>query len=144
MNVIKIKKNLNVIYFSDDYARLNTTFEHSLELIPSFFPDYYFYSSGILEYTDELISLAMQGFIKLWFSNSDLFITRLVRRIIEDKSNKVKDLIAIYFVTEEEVIEVEIDPNRGIVNWPEGFCDQLANEQMAIMRAGLERRKNKK
>jgi len=39
-----------------------------------------------------------------------------------------------------EYEEVNIDPKKGIINWPTDFFDQTATEQERILQAGLEKR----
>ena len=63
-------------------------------------------------------------------THSDHVVNRLVRRIVEDSDRDLRDLVAMYFVKNVErgsIYEpIEIDPRRGIVNWPVNFFDQNA------------------
>lgn len=99
-----------------------------------------------MQMADYFISLALSNKKVVVETHSDHIVNRLVRRIVEDKKYGLKDLVSIYFVSnngESRFEEVEIDENRGIKNWPEGFFDQTALEQERIIMAGLEKRKNK-
>jgi predicted ATPase len=96
--------------------------------------------------SDYLLSLALSRKGVIVETHSDHMINRLVRRIVEDTSHNLDDLVQIYFVKNSEngsIVEpVEIDPVRGIVNWPEEFFDQGVNELEEIMRAGIQKRRS--
>lgn len=93
---------------------------------------------------DYFISLALSGKNVIVETHSDHMINRLVRRIVEDPTDKLKELVAIYFIKNTAGTSVYdpiiIDSNRGIMNWPIGFFDQNAIEQESIIRAGLKKR----
>lgn len=96
---------------------------------------------------DFLISLALANKNCIVETHSDHLINRLVRRIIEDPQGKLKNIISIYFIENHSFEEgssfqkVKIDENKGIVNWPEGFFDQGADEKEKIIDALLERKR---
>jgi len=96
---------------------------------------------------DYFISLALSQKNIIIETHSEHIINRLVRRIIEDPDDKLNDMIAIYFVQSSEdgayVDTVNIDPYRGVTNWPKNFFDQTALEQEKIILAGIEKRRNK-
>jgi predicted ATPase len=77
-------------------------------------------------------------------THSDHIINRLVRRIVEDDTGALKDLIGIYFISATDsgsvYEEVCIDENFGVTNWPVDFFDQTALEQEKILKAGLKKR----
>jgi len=99
-----------------------------------------------MQLADYLVSLALSGKRVIIETHSDHIVHRLVRRIVEAPDNRMRDLVGIHFIskTPEGAVaeEVQIDPSRGIVNWPEGFFDQVATEQESIIRAGLRKRQN--
>lgn len=77
-------------------------------------------------------------------THSDHFVNRVVRRVVEGEIES--DDVAVYFFTPTsdegpKVEMVEVDPSYGIKNWPLGFFDDYANEQEAIVRAALSRRR---
>ena len=107
-------------------------------------PEIHLHPKLQMQMADYLISLAMSKKNIVVETHSDHMINRLVRRIVEDESGKLNDLISIYFITPSEegsqYESVVIDSNKGIVNWPEGFFDQNASEQEKIIRAGIKKR----
>lgn len=111
-------------------------------------PEIHLHPNLQMQMADYFIALALSGKNVMAETHSDHVINRLVRRIVEDETHNLKDLIGIYFVKPSEngaVCEpIEIDETKGIVNWPDGFFDQNANEQMRIMQAGLKKRKNQR
>lgn len=108
-------------------------------------PEIHLHPNLQMQMADYFIALALSGKKVIVETHSDHVINRLVRRIVEDENNKLKDLIALYFITPKGdgsfCKEIEIDDNQGIVNWPKDFFDQTASEQERIIRAGLMKRK---
>ena len=96
---------------------------------------------------DFMLKLAISGKRVLVETHSDYFIHRLRRRIAEDKSDKLRDMISILFVRPPlEGKGAVIDPLRvdeyGVIeNWPPDFFPESGDEAEAIIRAGLEKRK---
>ncbi len=111
-------------------------------------PEAHLHPKMQMQLADFFISLALSSKNVIVETHSDHIVNRLVRRIIEDEQFDLKDKIAIYFINPSEegaiVEEVKIDEDRGIVNWPDGFFDQTANEQEKIIRAGLKKRRAKR
>lgn len=111
-------------------------------------PEIHLHPNLQMQMADYFISLALSGKSVLVETHSDHVINRLVRRIVEDETHNLQDLIGIYFIKPSEngsvYEEVKIDETKGIVNWPPDFFDQTANEQMKIMQAGLKKRKNQR
>jgi predicted ATPase len=111
-------------------------------------PEIHLHPNLQMQMADYFISLALSGKQVLVETHSDHVINRLVRRIVEDETHNLQDLIGIYFIKPSEngsvYEEVRIDETKGIVNWPPDFFDQTANEQMKIMQAGLKKRKNQR
>jgi len=111
-------------------------------------PEAHLHPKMQMQLADFFISMALSEKRVLVETHSDHIVNRLVRRMIEDTERNLKDKIAIYFINPSEegakLELVEIDENRGIVNWPDGFFDQTANEQELIMRAGLKKRMAKR
>ena len=101
-----------------------------------------------MQMADYFIALALSGKRVIAETHSDHIVNRLVRRIVEDETHNLKDLIGIYFIKPSEngsiYEEITIDETKGITNWPDDFFDQTASESMKIMQAGLKKRKNQR
>jgi predicted ATPase len=97
-----------------------------------------------MQLSDYFIALALSGKKVMVETHSDHIINRLVRRIVEDDTGRLKDLIGIYFISATDsgsvYEEVCIDENFGVTNWPVDFFDQTALEQEKILKAGLKKR----
>ncbi len=108
-------------------------------------PEIHLHPNLQMQMADFLISLAMSKKKVIVETHSDHIINRLVRRIVEDDTGQLKDLIAIYFIKPTEngstYEEITIDETRGVINWPINFFDQTATEQEKIMQAGLKKRR---
>jgi predicted ATPase len=111
-------------------------------------PEIHLHPNLQMQMADYFISLALSGKQVLVETHSDHVINRLVRRIVEDETLNLKDLVGIYFIKPSEngsvYEEINIDDTKGITNWPPDFFDQTANEQMKIMQAGLKKRKSQR
>ena len=109
-------------------------------------PEIHLHPNLQMQMADYFISLALSGKRVMAETHSDHIINRLVRRIVEDDTQNLKDLIGIYFIKPSEngsvYEQIHIDDTKGITNWPVDFFDQTANEQLRIMQAGLKKRKN--
>ncbi|WP_027938709.1 DUF3696 domain-containing protein [Anaeroarcus burkinensis] len=107
-------------------------------------PEIHLHPKVQMQMADFFIGLAMSGKKVIIETHSDHVINRLVRRMVEDVEGKLKDLIGVYFVQQSKdgstYEAVEIDDQKGIVNWPDGFFDQAAIEQEKIMMAGVNKR----
>lgn len=108
-------------------------------------PEIHLHPNLQMQMADYFISLALSKKNVIIETHSDHIVNRLVRRIVEDESLNLKDLIRIYFITPSpggsRCEEVQIDRDLGIVNWPDDFFDQTASEQERTMQAGLRNRK---
>jgi len=95
---------------------------------------------------DFFLILAKSGKRLIVETHSDHLINRLRRRIVEDQSNKIKDMISILFIhppEEEQGATIEplsIDRYGIIENWPPDFLPEAADEAEIIFREGLEKR----
>ena len=108
-------------------------------------PEIHLHPKLQMQLADYLITLALSRKKAIVETHSDHIINRLVRRIVEDGEHNINDLIAIYFVSQNEdgsyITPIQIDELQGIINWPKGFFDQTATEQQKIMQAGIKKRK---
>ena len=109
-------------------------------------PEIHLHPKLQMQMADYFISLALSGKNVIVETHSDHIINRLIRRIVEDNSHNLKDLVEIYFIESSKegstVKPIEIDETRGIRNWPNGFFDQVAEEQKNTILAGIKKRKN--
>ena len=109
-------------------------------------PEIHLHPNLQMEMADYFIALALSQKQVIVETHSDHIVNRLVRRIVEDETHNLKDLIGIYFIKPSEngavYEEINIDDTKGITNWPVDFFNQNASESMKIMQAGLKKRKN--
>lgn len=93
---------------------------------------------------DFFVSMALGGKQVVVETHSDHIVNRLVRRIVEDRTGKIGDTVAVFFLESSPqgtiCRPVTIDPDFGIKDWPEGFFDQNASEQEQIVQAGISKR----
>jgi predicted ATPase len=108
-------------------------------------PEIHLHPDLQMQMADYFIALALSSKRVIVETHSEYIVNRLVRRIVEDDTNKYRDLIGIYFIRPSEngseIDEICVDENHGIVNWPKDFFDQAALEQERILKAGLNKRK---
>ena len=97
---------------------------------------------------DFFLALAADGKRIVIETHSDHFINRLRRRIAEDQSDSLRELVNILFVHAPEgdvgsaIEPLSVDRFGVIENWPPGFLPEAADEASAIFAAGLEKRRN--
>ena len=95
---------------------------------------------------DFLLTLALQGRRIMVETHSEHLINRLRRRIAEDNTDNLKDLVNILFVhPPHDDRGATIDPLRidefGVIeNWPDDFLPEAADEAEAIFMAGMAKR----
>lgn len=120
--------------------------EHDTLLLEQ--PEIHLHPKMQMDIADYFISLAKSNKNMIIETHSEHMINRLIRRILEDNKNEISNLINIYFVSPTDkgskIEKVEIDPLRGIKNWPKDFFDQSAVEQEKILIAGLNKRKRER
>ena len=102
-------------------------------------PEIHLHPRMQMQLADFFITLGLSSKRVILETHSDHIINRLVRRIIEDKDGRLRNMISIYFVRPSPVgtylEKINVDPKKGITNWPDEFFDQTATEQERIMRA---------
>ena len=107
-------------------------------------PEIHLHPKLQMQIADYLISLALAKKRVIVETHSDHIVNRLVRRIVEDTHYDYNELISIYFIVPtpdgSKCEKVNIDPEKGIINWPEGFFDQTASELQKTIQAGLKKR----
>lgn len=111
-------------------------------------PEAHYHPEVQLLTTDHLITLLLHNTHSIVETHSSLIINRLVRRIVEDDGDLVKNVAIYNFAEKNEITECEeikLNHHQGICNWPNGFIDQGADESKSIILAGIEKhRKSKK
>lgn len=95
---------------------------------------------------DYLVSMAMSKRNLIVETHSDHIINRVVRRIMENP--KLQNIVKIYFVEQNDagisnISLITIDNEMGVVDAPEGFFSQFANETEKIIYTGLKNRLGK-
>ncbi len=97
---------------------------------------------------DFLLGLSMFGKQCIVETHSEYLLTRLRRRIAEDETSRLTDLVQIYFVERNEGIsefrKLDLNEYGSVLDWPKGFFDEGPNEAQLIMEASLRKRKAKK
>lgn len=104
-------------------------------------PEIHLHPNLQMQMADYFIALALSNKRVIAETHSDHIINRLVRRMVEDKTNRLKELIGIYFITADENEGLEFEEvsigKSGIKNWPKEFFDQTANEQEKTILASM-------
>lgn len=90
---------------------------------------------------DFLLACARSGRQLIVETHSEYLLSRLRRRIAEDPSDELIDVIAVYFVEqindESHFRRVALNEFGGVEDWPAGFFDQAASDSRALLEAGL-------
>ena len=95
---------------------------------------------------DFFLTLSAQDRRIIVETHSDHFINRLRRRIAEDPTDELRNMVTILFVHPPKGgVGARIEPLRidkfGIIeNWPPDFLPEAADEAQAIFAAGLDKR----
>lgn len=99
---------------------------------------------------DFFICMAVTGRRFIIETHSKHLIDRLVKRIVQDKSNEVNKLVSIYFFKKEKAKgegstfeKIKIDPIKGIRSWPKDFFDKGGIELRETIQASIDKLKKK-
>ena len=107
-------------------------------------PELHLHPKMQMKLADFFLSLVIAGKKIIIETHSEHIINRLVRRVVEDNDNKFKQLVGINFVSSSKkgsIIEkIELSETEGIVNWPDEFFDQAADEQQKILTAIIQKK----
>lgn len=109
-------------------------------------PEIHLHPSAQMCIADYLVSMAMSKRNLIVETHSDHIINRVVRRIMENP--KLQNIVKIYFVEQNDagisnISLITIDNEMGVVDAPEGFFSQFANETEKIIYTGLKNRLGK-
>ncbi len=112
-------------------------------------PEIHLHPRSQANLADFFVMLSDAGRQFLIETHSDHFINRLRRRIAEDASGTLRDRVQILFVHRRGdggpmVEPLEVDEYGNIINWPEDFLPEAADEAAAIVRAGVAKRQMEK
>ncbi|MCD4820327.1 MAG: AAA family ATPase [Candidatus Cloacimonetes bacterium] len=89
---------------------------------------------------DFLFSLILQGKKVIIETHSSHFITRMRRRIAEDESNKMDDIIGLTFIENDVFRSIELDDYGTMDYYPDDFIEQEDTELRAIVKAQMKKR----
>ena len=102
-------------------------------------PEIHLHPKMQMKLADFILSMALSGKKFIIETHSEHIINRFVRRIVEDENGNINSLVGINFVKNTEkgskIEKVKITEKNGIVNWPDEFFDQAAEEHQKIMNA---------
>lgn len=107
-------------------------------------PEIHLHPAMQLKLADFLVSMVLSDKRLVVETHSDHIVNRLVRRVVEDREYSLNEKIGLFFIEPgmegATIREVCLHGDRGIVNWPIGFFDQVADEHQAIIEAGIAKR----
>lgn len=110
-------------------------------------PEIHLHPKMELQMADFLIQLAERGRNIVVETHSEYIKDRIVHRVFEDDSRELYKLINICFIEKDKkdgyskITPINLNDEEGILNHPTDFFDQGANEQLAIMKAGVAKRR---
>lgn len=91
---------------------------------------------------DFLLSMAAVQRELIIETHSDHIINRVVKRILQDKTGTLNQIVKIFFVDgtnrEEPITQIIVDPQKGITNAPQQFFTQFGSESMLIAKCAME------
>jgi predicted ATPase len=95
---------------------------------------------------DFLLACARSGRQVIVETHSDHLVTRLRRRIAEDDSDAVLNLVGLVFTERRDgrTSFSHLEPNRfgGFDDWPEGFFDESSTDSQRLLEAGIRKRRS--
>ena len=104
-------------------------------------PEIHLHPAAQMAIADFLLSMAANQRGLIIETHSDHIINRVVKRVLQDKSGQLNEMIKIYYVNSEErenpITEIIIDPQKGITNAPTQFFTQFGSESMMIARCAM-------
>ena len=97
---------------------------------------------------DFFLSMALLGKQIIAETHSEYVINRLRFRAATAENDEIVNQLKIYFAEKQDgeshFREVNVNQYGAIVDWPEGFFDQSHNEVEKILRAGVEKKLQKR
>lgn len=108
-------------------------------------PEIHLHPKLQMQLADFFISMILSGKNVLLETHSDHIINRIARRVIEDENDRIVSKSNILFFEQgyegSTIKEIEIDPLRGVINWPKGFFDQSTDEKSIIIEESIKKRR---
>ena len=89
---------------------------------------------------DFLYSLTKQGKKVIVETHSSHFITRMRRRIAEDTSNELDQIIGLTFIEDDIFLSIKLDDYGTMNYYPDDFIEQEDTELRAIVEAQMRKR----
>lgn len=107
-------------------------------------PELHLHPAAQQRLADFLIACTNWGQFILVESHSEYLVLRLRRRIAQDRSDLLRDKIAIYFAERDQDGDttfqmVNLTETGGVVEWPDGFFDQGQSEAHQLLVAAAAR-----
>lgn len=94
-----------------------------------------------MKLADFLLSCAYANKEMIVETHSDHILHRIVLRILQDKTGKLNKMVRICFVDKSninnQITEINIDPQQGITNAPEEFFTQFGTESIKIAKTAI-------
>ena len=107
-------------------------------------PELHLHPAAQQRLADFLIACTRWGQRFLIESHSEHLVLRLRRRIAEDRSDSLKDDVAILFAERDDdgntaYRQVEVTETGGVPDWPKGFFDQAPDDAHGLLVAATSR-----
>lgn len=116
--------------------------EQKSELLLLEQPEIHLHPSAQMGIADFLLSMAAVQRELIIETHSDHIINRVVKRILQDKTGTLNQIVKIFFVDgtnrEEPITQIIVDPQKGITNAPQQFFTQFGSESMLIAKCAME------
>lgn len=105
-------------------------------------PEIHLHPNMQMKMADFLISQAYNKKNIICETHSDHILNRIIRRVMEDKTGKLQQLVKIYFVQGKNIDnpiykDISIHPVDGLINAPEEFFTQFGSETIRIAQTGM-------
>ena len=102
-------------------------------------PEIHLHPAAQMAIADFLLSMAINKRGLIIETHSDHIINRIIKRVLQDKSGELNNMIKIYYVDHEKPItQILIDSQKGITNAPKQFFTQFGSESMEIAKIAME------
>lgn len=113
--------------------------ERGNELLMLEQPEIHLHPAAQMAIADFLLSMAINKRGLIIETHSDHIINRIIKRVLQDKSGELNNMIKIYYVDHEKPItQILIDSQKGITNAPKQFFTQFGSESMEIAKIAME------
>ena len=109
-------------------------------------PEIHLHPNLQMKIADFFITLAQTDRNVIIETHSDHIINRITRRVLEDQTGKLRNLIKIYFVqgynTKCPICkDITFSSTDGLINAPDDFFTQFGSELMYITKLGMKNEK---